>query len=311
MSLRYPVGPTGTKEEFERSWYVATPFGEKTDYGYHEALDINLRTGGNTDLGQNLYSIAKGRIVYYHDKKHPTKNFGRHMVVKINTPLGSRWVHYAHCQEITPQEKDVERGDVIGKLGNSGTEFAHLHLAVFKVDPSTLPNGIDTIAKTKDQLDAWWEDPFTTLESVGEEPNTGVPQWLVTLLQERSLTIENEPEIRGVFNDAKKYQDEVPSLKEKLATTNEDLADKTLEVAELTKKNNTLTADRDTFEKDLIKTRSEREDAKFALGLAQSTIEDQNKKIETLNARVLKLESDNSLYAYSWTERFASLFRKK
>lgn len=166
--MRYPVG-LGTQQDFDKNWYIATEFGYPESYGFHEGQDINLRTGGDTDMGQPLYAVADGKIVYFHDNSHPTKNFGRHMVLECETSRGKRWYHYAHCQEITAEVKQVKQGDAIGKLGKSGTTYAHLHFAVYKVDPASLPSGIDSIAKTTAQLNTNWEK-FELLSPVSSTP---------------------------------------------------------------------------------------------------------------------------------------------
>lgn len=153
--MRYPCGTSNA--DFIKNWYNAQPFGAKTSYGYHEGDDFNLKTGGNSDLGQPLYAVADGKIAYYHNASHSSFGFGRHMVLECDTIKGKRWYHYAHCQEITALQKDVKEGEVIGKLGKSGTPIAHLHFAVFKVDPSSLHKGIDSIASTEGSLHASWE----------------------------------------------------------------------------------------------------------------------------------------------------------
>lgn len=160
--MRYPVGRSG--DTLDPLWYDSQGFGVQTSYGYHEASDLNLKTGGDSDIGQPLYAVARGKIVYYHNASHPTSGFGRHMVLECDTIRGKRWYMYSHCQEITAELKEVNEGDVIGKLGKSGNSpLAHLHFSVFKVDPSTLSQGIDTIAKTQTQLNSWWEK-FEILE---------------------------------------------------------------------------------------------------------------------------------------------------
>lgn len=160
--MRFPVSNIGTKEEFDRDWYSAQKFANPTNYGFHDGEDINLRTGGDTDLGQELKSIAKGRIVYYHNSSHPTYGFGKHLVVQIEGLWGTRWVHYAHCdsQDFHGGVQDVQEGQIVGRLGKSGTPYAHLHFAIFKVDPAIMPNGIDNIPNTLAELNQYWEDPF-------------------------------------------------------------------------------------------------------------------------------------------------------
>lgn len=163
--MRYPVSITGSKEEYDRDWYSAQSFGNQTTYGFHEGVDLNLRTGGDTDLGQELKSIAPGRIVYYHFGSHPTYGFGRHLVIRIDGAWGTRWVHYCHCLDtgFLNAVQDVPEGKVVAYLGKSGTPYAHLHFSIFKVDPATI-GGIDKIAKTQQELNDWWEDPLVFID---------------------------------------------------------------------------------------------------------------------------------------------------
>lgn len=164
-SMRYPVTNTGSKEDFDSAWYNAQGFGVQTTYGFHEGCDINLKTGGDTDLGQELKSIANGRIVYYHYASHPTTAYGRHLVVRIEGGWGTRWVHYAHCDTngFLNAVQDVTEGQIIARLGKSGTPYAHLHFSIFKVDPSTV-GGIDQIARNTTDLNNWWEDPIAFID---------------------------------------------------------------------------------------------------------------------------------------------------
>jgi len=158
--MRYPVG-IGTREDFENNWYNAQGFGNQTSYGWHEGCDYNLKTGGDTDIGQPLYAIADGTVKYYHQNSHPTTGFGIHVVVEHDTPFGKRWCHYAHCQvkNFTSEVTEVKEGDKIAEVGKSGTRYGHLHFSVFTIDPGTLPNGIDSYAKTKTELNKNWIDP--------------------------------------------------------------------------------------------------------------------------------------------------------
>lgn len=160
----YPVG-NGTRKEFEEKWYVAQGFKEITKYGYHEGADINLRSGGDSDLKQEIKAIAKGKIIYYHNLSHPNSNFGRHLVYRIEGPWGVRWVHYAHCdeQDFKGQVMDVNEGEIVARIGKSGTPYAHLHMAIFKVDPASF--GIDNIANNLTELEQYWEDPIAFLNT--------------------------------------------------------------------------------------------------------------------------------------------------
>ncbi len=67
----FPVGNvdgTGNYQDLatgkqHTGWYVATSFAESYDLGIHPGEDWNGNGGGNTDLGQNVYSVANGRII--------------------------------------------------------------------------------------------------------------------------------------------------------------------------------------------------------------------------------------------------------
>jgi murein DD-endopeptidase MepM/ murein hydrolase activator NlpD len=159
--MRFPVGD-GSRYDFYTNWYVARGYGELVDGSwYHEGVDINLKTGGDTDDGYPLYAMANGRIVYYHRYTHSTSGYGRHLIYRTDDPV--RWIHYAHCQDVDflNSAVDIREGQMIARIGKSGTLLAHLHLAIYTKDPS--PN-IDRWARTVSELNEWWEDPIPFIE---------------------------------------------------------------------------------------------------------------------------------------------------
>ena len=220
--MRFPVGSTGTKEEFERDWYDAQPFGRQTSYGYHEGADINKRTGGDTDINQELKAIAPGRLVYYHYLTHPTSGFGRHLVYKINGPWGSRWVMYSHMSELDflKGEQDVNEGQIVGRIGKSGTPVAHLHWSIYKEDPVGF--GIDNIANNFDELNRLWEDPvqFVNTWIVAPVPVPS-PDIRLILLDQAGITdegktreaIERYNKWNQMINDLDNTRNELNTLK--------------------------------------------------------------------------------------------------
>lgn len=161
-----------------KKWYIAQGFGIKTDYGFHDGVDLNLKTGGDTDLGQELLAITDGEITSVHS--HTTiPSFGKHFHLKIETPQGIRWAHYAHCQDILVSEgTKVKEGQLIARLGKTGTKVAHCHFAIKKQ-----PTGVDGLAKTQEDLKKW-EDPILFIEECmkpsGEviEPDNSLPERL-------------------------------------------------------------------------------------------------------------------------------------
>jgi murein DD-endopeptidase MepM/ murein hydrolase activator NlpD len=209
--MRYPVGNTGSREEFERDWYSAQAFGQHLDYSYHEGVDINLRTGGDSDLGQPLRAIADGRVLYYHYGSHPGTGFGRHLVMRIDGLWGARWVHYAHCDlaDFTNRVVDVQEGQIIARLGKSGdSPLAHLHFAIFKVDPGAI-GGIDKFAITLTELNNWWEDPIAFIQQWSRDCPPPVITDETVIPQIGGMQVR---EIREILEDQNRRLDEIRAI---------------------------------------------------------------------------------------------------
>lgn len=209
--MRYPVS------NFKTEWNITAGygFGVATSYGFHDGIDLNKNGGGDIDLGQDIFAIANGELVYWHGGKHPTTGFGYHSVYKITGAWGTRWVHQAHClPDITPAVKQVTENEVIGHVGKSGTVYAHIHFSLFKVDPATLPNGIDTIAKTQQQLNDWWEDPIKFIEKYSAAPTIDYK-----IKYEQSLST-----IEQLTNEKTTLQGQINTLKDKIERAKNDLA---------------------------------------------------------------------------------------
>jgi murein DD-endopeptidase MepM/ murein hydrolase activator NlpD len=120
----FPIGPPNAK-----GYYNAQKFGENR----HLGDDWNGNGGGNTDLGDPVYSVAEGVVVFAKDIRG-----GWGIVVRIVHNIGTKakpkYVEsvYAHLQRM-----DVLKGDVIMKgapIGTIGTAHgrykAHLHLEI-------------------------------------------------------------------------------------------------------------------------------------------------------------------------------------
>jgi archaellum component FlaC len=178
------------------AWYIAQGFGEKTSYGYHDGCDLNLKTGGDTDLGQPLLAIADGEVTSVHN--HTTKpTFGLHLHLKVNTPFGERWAHYAHCNKVSVNEGDrVLEGQQIAEVGKTGTDLAHCHFAI-----KNQPTGVDGIAKTLDDLKKW-EDPITFIENC-------------------IAVIEESNEVEGLKQTIKNQAEQIKGYQQDIARLNE------------------------------------------------------------------------------------------
>ena len=116
--FRFPCG-----DELGHGYYIAQGFQDSVrGDGTHLALDINGLGGGNTDLGDTIYSIGYGIVALVEDYDYLAiyyKYEGR--IIKT--------VYY-HCNEMFCKNGDlIPKGYPIATIGNSdGAWLAHLHL---------------------------------------------------------------------------------------------------------------------------------------------------------------------------------------
>src|SRR4051794_40525474 len=100
-------------------WYVATHFAEAYSLGLHTGEDWNGAGGGNTDLGQPVYAVANGRVLF-------AQNCGRlwgnvvvieHLYYENHERRELRSL-YAHLNEIKVVEgAEVRRRQLIATVG--------------------------------------------------------------------------------------------------------------------------------------------------------------------------------------------------
>lgn len=318
--MRYPTG--SSNKDFLDNWYDAQPFGSKTSYGYHEGHDYNQKTGGDTDLGQPLYAVADGKIVYYHNASHATTGFGRHMVLECMTSRGKRWYHYCHCQEMTSQVKDVKEGDVIGKLGKSGTTAAHLHFSVFKVDPSTLYKGIDSIAANSSNLNAWWEK-FELLNTTQSEEQICIPKTKFEELVSKSTWYdERYQDYQDLVTKKTDFTQFKKTIEQRLETLSANLGtiidwDEVINASarfkQMDEKNLELQAklEKEAESNKLVVSGYEKKLSDLKLEMSQMK-DDYEKKIDNIEARVDKEIADlqKAKEQYETTNRFISWVKK-
>lgn len=117
----FPVGkPNG------KGYYNAQPFLKNN----HLGDDWNAVTGGNSDLGDPIYGIANGYVVF---AKDIGSGWGK--VVRVIHQLDdTTYVEslYAHCDSMLVHANEgVKRGQQIATIGNAdGAYYAHLHLEI-------------------------------------------------------------------------------------------------------------------------------------------------------------------------------------
>lgn len=137
-SFNFPVGKPNAK-----GYYNAQRFGVNN----HLGDDWNAVTGGNSDLGHPIYSVANGYVKIAKDYGGGWGN-----VIRINHKLpNGKMVEslYAHCDTMIVTSKTwVKKGQKIGTIGNvNGQYYAHLHLEIR--DNINLPIGGGYSSETK------------------------------------------------------------------------------------------------------------------------------------------------------------------
>lgn len=121
-----------------------------------------------------------------------------------------------------------------------------------------------------------------------------VPSWLTTLLQERGLTLNNESEIRIIFEKAKKYEDDIKALEEKLKTANEALADRSLEVSSLIGKVQNLESKVEELEALYGQAKSERDSFEWSNKTLEIKVDENEKALDVYKSELEALKIDYS-----------------
>lgn len=113
----FPVGPPDAS-----GYYNAQKFTEN----FHLGEDWNGTGGGNTDLGDPVFSIGDGVVFFAADHGPGWGN-----IVRVVHILGDSAVEslYGHLDTISVREGQVlKRGEQLGTIGNAdGIYYAHLH----------------------------------------------------------------------------------------------------------------------------------------------------------------------------------------
>ena len=117
----FPVGPPDAK-----GYYNAQKFGANM----HLGEDWNGVKGGNSDLGDPIFSISNGYINSVEDVGGGWGNVVR-IVHQLKAPTTIKFVEsiYAHFDSVMVKQGNfIKRGEQIGTMGNcNGIYYAHLH----------------------------------------------------------------------------------------------------------------------------------------------------------------------------------------
>lgn len=138
----YPVGKPDAK-----GYYNAQTFGKNR----HLGDDWNGVGGGNSDLGDPVYCIANGEVIFAGDNGY---SWGNVIRVVHHLPDGTKIESlYAHCDTMLVEEGAwIAKGTQIGTIGTAdGYYHAHLHFEIR--DDLSLPIGPGYSNNTEGYLD--------------------------------------------------------------------------------------------------------------------------------------------------------------
>jgi len=228
---------------------------------------------------------------------------------------------YTNPKEITFQYFDLipntpsaipQDGDIVVWNKTSGNVAGHIAVALgggttskFKCFEQNSPLGTNAHIGDKTYTNVLgWLRPKIKESGVVE------PQWFKQLLLERNLSLEREGEFRAFWEKAIKYDDEINSLKNQIVSTNEALAERATEVSALTEANQKLSDRASEAEAELNTKRNEISKTSWELTQANLRIEALEDEITRLTKELDSFKEKNNLYAYSWTDRFLSIFRR-
>lgn len=250
-------------------------FGTPTTYGPHEGWDLNRKnTSGDQDCDTPLMAVADGTVVHTSDS---TKDYGKLLVLRVETPNGPRFVRYCHCNKTLVKSGLVRSGELIATMGDTGNSTAcHLHFDIFKIDPT---GKWRSFAKTKAEHTKMFEDPsifFQTNVLIDE-----MPQWLTALLKEdlRLDVTEAEGSVRARIGEIKDATNNYESIRKELKTIKEDYAVASGQVEELKEKLRLSDEDRAKLEKEVA-------EVKELVIRRDSSITSLQQKVETLESQL-------------------------
>lgn len=148
-------------------------------YGYHTGVDYNYGAG-NQDIGFAVRAIAEGTVVTV--GRYSSYGYGRTVIIKHTlaaklkkiygtTYLYSRYMHLSSYSVKVGQKVGLRQ--IIGKVGNDGAYWAHLHLDLWK---GNLGNHL-MYDKLPPRLNSYL-DPFRTIEKHKNEVIAPTAQYL-------------------------------------------------------------------------------------------------------------------------------------
>jgi len=97
---------------------------------YHPGIDFN-KGYGNSDCGQDVVCPKSGFVEYVHNTTWNSGGFGKFVIILHDDGTYSRYAHLQDIHNKVVVGREIKEGAMIGKLGNTGTTWCHLHFEIF------------------------------------------------------------------------------------------------------------------------------------------------------------------------------------
>ncbi len=155
--------------------------------GNHTGDDINGIGGQDSDLGDAVYAVANGLVIF---AGTPSEGWGKTIILAHRLPDG-RILHsmYAHLSSIEVSlQSHIGRGAQIGSVGSAGGRYlAHLHLEMRETDGFSPQSGYSshpfdrldpeaTIASNRNAADDALNPSTLSILQQSRRSNTALPE---------------------------------------------------------------------------------------------------------------------------------------
>lgn len=98
---------------------------------YHCGWDLN-KGSGQDDCGNGVYAPRDGEVIFVNKVASNGHGFGKFIILKH---FDGNYSRYAHLKDTAVEKGDVvNKTQLIGHVGNTGTTYCHLHFEVFTED---------------------------------------------------------------------------------------------------------------------------------------------------------------------------------
>lgn len=142
----FPIAFTGS---YPNNWAGYVFLQWTSQNAFHPGIDWNWG-GGEDDYGKPVQCVANGEVV--HQSTQTGLGYGTIVVIKheltdqlyefikarYNVDSRNLYSFYAHLkEEIVSEGQELDRGELLGYIGKSGTTASHLHQELYKPIPGT------------------------------------------------------------------------------------------------------------------------------------------------------------------------------